>query len=154
MKFCSIIGYIKKHYGLGYCQSHYHQTSTRKAIYKKWRETDYRRLYAKKYRNSVKGKISNKKANIKYYDKLLGKLESIFNMSPSQIKHALKAWGDYIKTTGKCAICDITHVPFDAHHILYRNKFPEMSLDKNNGVCLCIPCHSTFHDLNGWRYEN
>lgn len=33
----------------------------------------------------------------------------------------------------------------NAHHILYRTENPKLSLNLNNGISLCIPCHKELH---------
>lgn len=41
-----------------------------------------------------------------------------------------------------CALCGIKGGQLQAHHIKTREKYPELTLDENNGITLCKECHT------------
>ncbi len=68
-----------------------------------------------------------------------------FKITVSQYKWALKSWADTIKKLQgkKCAVCNNTSD--EIHHIFYRSLYPELSLNINNGVPLCLTHHYEVH---------
>lgn len=40
-----------------------------------------------------------------------------------------------------CALCGIKGGKMQVHHIKTREKYPELTLDENNGITLCKGCH-------------
>ncbi len=124
---CKVNECNEKHSSIGYCGLHYRQ----------W----FRKTYPEKLL----------KNHIRYIKKCAG----LFDMSHSKYGHANTAWSNTIKKNDDyiCKICGVfgTSKTLIAHHILYRHKYPEKSLDIDNGVTLCEDCHKDFHHLNGWR---
>lgn len=43
-----------------------------------------------------------------------------------------------------CKNCSSTE-NLNSHHIQPKAEFPELSLDLNNGITLCLDCHSEIH---------
>ncbi len=58
-------------------------------------------------------------------------------------------WSKTIKKrdNDKCQICG--NKADVSHHILFKAKFPELSLNENNGITLCNIHHNEIHCLNG-----
>ena len=116
--------------------------------------------YRKKKRISSKIYREKNQAKIKQYrkDHALDRLRDIkknnaylgdiHNMSGTMYKYANVNWARFIKKSGKCAYCESTDT-LNAHHILSKSKFPSLALSENNGIPLCVTCHSTHHSLNG-----
>lgn len=48
-----------------------------------------------------------------------------------------------------CQICFQKGGKLHAHHLYNWASFPEKRFDINNGICLCIKCHRTFHSIYG-----
>lgn len=73
----------------------------------------------------------------------------MFNLSSRGYGHALASWSRAVKerdslTCGICSIDDINS-KMRSHHLLYKNTHPLLSLNVNNGITLCIPCHNELH---------
>jgi hypothetical protein len=45
----------------------------------------------------------------------------------------------------KCKRCGIYDEHIHTHHIASRARRPDLKLDLNNGMCLCISCHAWVH---------
>jgi len=63
-------------------------------------------------------------------------------------KLALKQWGRFIKQRDNyiCQLCgENDRTILEAHHIKHRSKHPELEFDYNNGITLCLRCHSLQH---------
>lgn len=54
-----------------------------------------------------------------------------------------KSWRTYILTRDKytCQMCGSDGGRLEAHHIKPKARFPELTLDPNNGITLCYYCH-------------
>ena len=171
-RICKIIDCNDKYRSIGYCNRHYtrlrmhgdisyvdpHFThsknySGRKPISvnreqtKEWIKNNiehikkYRRDYYKKNTSEILG----------YMRKRLEKLGNDLNMDSFQVSMALRAWARIIKSRdNQCKICSHKE-NLIAHHILYKNKYPESFLEVYNGVTLCKDCHYDYHKLNGWK---
>lgn len=50
-----------------------------------------------------------------------------------------------------CKMCRRRGIALQAHHILPYSKFPEFSLNKKNGVALCLRCHDMIRKRE-WLY--
>lgn len=108
----------------------------------------------KKYINSPKGKESQKKYKkehpeilLKANKNLLDKLGKIFDMNRVEYNFALISWSKTVKNRDnhECQICG-SKENIQAHHILHKMKYPELSLNINNGITLCEkPCHYEVH---------
>lgn len=125
--------------------------------------TPERKAQRKEYRSSVEAKMKIKKWDDKHPDyrkeynqtnpkiilksqkKYLEKLGSKFNQSMFEYKIALRTWGKVIKNRDKtCVICGSTD-KIEAHHIIHRSKYPELSFLENNGITLCKTHHYEVH---------
>lgn len=72
-----------------------------------------------------------------------------FELSIKQYKYALLDWSKTIKKTSGncCAVCGSTD-KLHSHHILHKAKYPELSLNVNNGIPLCKQHHDEVHLKN------
>ena len=68
-------------------------------------------------------------------------------------RKALQAWSRLIRVDGECAVCQRTD-HLQAHHLLFKERYPEYSLEPMNGLCLCPKCHRfgkySFHKNPMW----
>ncbi len=122
----------KKKYNAEYRKRNYEQIRQQKRIY----DRKYERI---------------NKDNRRLKDlKLLRLQAKPFNLSSYEFKHLLQIWSICVrkKDNYKCQIC--LNDSKESHHIIFRNKFPSMSLILNNGISLCVPCHKEIHKLNGY----
>lgn len=92
----------------------------------------------------------NPQVALKSLKKQLKKIGKRINMGSYKYQYALQSWSASIKKGNKCGVCDFSGGVI-AHHILYKNKYPELSLNINNGISLCKKCHYEIHKLSGWR---
>ncbi len=77
----------------------------------------------------------------------LTKLGFPHKLSPFAYRHALTAWSKTIKKLGN-GLCQLCPNPATvAHHIIHKSKYPGLSLNVNNGIPLCNPCH---YECHGW----
>lgn len=77
----------------------------------------------------------------------LNRLSIPFKLTAMQYKRALMAWAKVIKKRDKsCLVCG-TNDGLDAHHIIHRSKYPELSFVENNGAMLCGIHHKEAHGM-------
>jgi len=158
MKICSIEGCNEKHRGKGFCTIHY------KKYYRKnnkeklrqdgieYRENNKTRIsilksnwYLKNREQILKYNHDNPEINLKCKQKIWKKMGNLLNMASHIFRYALDSWSRVIrKRDKKCQLCGSTK-ELVAHHILYKSKFPELSLNINNGITLCKKCHLETH---------
>ena len=125
--------------------------------------------YTSKYLNDNKDKIA--KRSKRYYLKNQNKLvaysiqyqkensESILKsnkirmnelgiklgMNERIYRNALFTWSRIIrKDSNGCVICG-SYEKLNAHHLLFKRHFPELSLNTNNGIVLCHNHHMELH---------
>jgi len=122
-----------------------------------------KRLYNIAYRKKNRGKITAKrqeylrnwehtnrfKRNLKDF-KMLSKQALVHKLTHFEYKRRLQAWSIIVRYNFKnrCAVCFAPSK--DSHHIIFRNKYPELSFNLNNGISLCSICHKEIHKLNGY----
>ena len=83
------------------------------------------------------------KSKMKYFKKI-GKL---FDLDSEHYHEAIKSWSKSIKSRDKkCTICG--NETENAHHLLYIRFNPQLSLNLNNGIGLCLKCHNEVHGKN------
>jgi len=70
-------------------------------------------------------------------------------MTSLEYSYAQNAWSGVVRKRDMycqyCGLVENTH----ANHIFYKNKYPKICLNINNGITLCNNCHKEFHRLNG-----
>ena len=132
-RFCSLEECNEIHEAKNFCKKHYKQYN-RKLNRKHYK--NYDRNYHKKHPEI--GLRSNKKRLIK--------LGEQFNMNHFEYQYALNSWSKTIKKLDNymCKNCDSIH-NLNAHHIMPKKDFPELSLNLENGITLCEYCHSLTH---------
>jgi 5-methylcytosine-specific restriction endonuclease McrA len=123
---------------------------------RKYGKTDQHKLNMKKYRSNPKVQKQNAKYNKKwaednpdlviqnnqrYMKKLAGKTDLTWTMFMSQ----LKGWAKIIQTdcNEECQICGEKST--QAHHIIHKSLYPQLSFNRNNGIALCDDCHYEVH---------
>jgi len=162
-RICSIDNCNNIHQSLGLCKSHYdkqrHKNNPeydkkRSKIYRKNNLNKCKETQRKYYRNNLKKyKDNNKKWRMNNPEKLLEnskrylkKLGKLFDMSSNEYRYTLQNWSKTIRKldNNMCKNCDSIK-NLNAHHIMPKNKFPELSLDLDNGVILCKKCHEQTH---------
>lgn len=156
---CDLEECEEKHYGKGYCKEHYKEhylqlpevKARNKIIRVIWNEEN-------KYKIKKQKKEYHKKNLLKflgYQKKYIAQQGKDLGMTSSQFGFALRVWSESVKKRDNytCQICKFkdVQIKLNAHHILYKNRHPELALDVNNGVTLCLDCHYYYHKLNGWK---
>jgi 5-methylcytosine-specific restriction endonuclease McrA len=58
-----------------------------------------------------------------------------------------KAWRKAVfeRDNYTCQICGTRGVKLHAHHLMPRSVLPDKTLDPNNGIAVCVPCHKVLH---------
>lgn len=94
--------------------------------------------YAKEHYNPQR----QLQANIRHIKKYSVKLK----LPDKKFKYALVAWSKLVreKDQKKCQICGSTKRIY-AHHIFEKSKYPQLSLNPNNGITLCYIHHQQTH---------
>ena len=73
----------------------------------------------------------------------------------SELKNSsdYKAWrmAVYTRDGFICRACKQEGLRLEAHHILQRSQFPELTLSVDNGITLCISCHRKAHSKRVFR---
>lgn len=80
--------------------------------------------------------------------RLIHKLAKPFNLNDSEFKETLRAWSEKIRKENPFCFCG--NPCKISHHIIFKKIMPELSLNLNNGIALCVPCHKEIHKLNGY----
>lgn len=130
----------------------------------KKRAKEYRKEYEQipeviekrlKYSQSPKCKEIKKKWSNEHPEKRLEsakkhleKYGKIFDMTSLEYSYVQRIWSKMVRKDKVCQYCG-SDKKVHAHHIFYKNKYPELALNPNNGIPLCTPCHKEFHRLNG-----
>lgn len=55
-------------------------------------------------------------------------------------RKADEAWSKEVRSAGCCSYCGTTN-NLDAHHILVKERYPELRHEVFNGICLCKKHH-------------
>ena len=61
----------------------------------------------------------------------------------NELRRELREWSRDVlmRDNFTCVMCHSVGTRLEAHHIKKFSDYPELRLDINNGVTLCIPCH-------------
>ena len=86
--------------------------------------------------------LSIMKRHFEKYGKILGFPDWV------QFNYALKSWSSTIKKQFNNQFQCCPNQAEISHHILYKSKYPALSLNVNNGIALCKKCHNEVH---GWK---
>jgi len=86
---------------------------------------------------------------LKSKKKTIGKIGRIFDKSFDSMYFALKSWSKSVRKrdNNQCQICGI--MSDHAHHIFHKRFYPQLALNLNNGISLCIKCHNESHSKRG-----
>lgn len=84
---------------------------------------------------------------LKSYLKRMKILSDINKLSLNDYIFALISWSKTIKKRDKvCQVCG-SFDKLNAHHILYKSTYPQLSLNPNNGITLCKQHHYETHGI-------
>lgn len=130
-EFCSINDCNEKYFAKDLCKRHYNIQP-----YIKKKDCEASRKW--KLRNLDRVVINN--------TRYLEKIGRILNLTSSQYNFAINIWAKIVKyrDNNKCVICGSIE-NLNAHHIIYRKDYPELSLNVNNGITLCVDNHNEVH---------
>lgn len=69
----------------------------------------------------------------------------------THIEPALNTWIKNVKLRDNrtCRVCGKQQKFMIAHHLNSWNAFPALRVDLENGICLCVECHDSFHKIYG-----
>ena len=103
----------------------------------------------RQYKKQKEWQKNNPKKMLISYKRHLEKCAIPFKLPYWKYRMALLLWGKSVKKSlsEKCIVCGSTD-KLNAHHILYKALYPELSLNINNGVPLCKEHHLEVHKLN------
>jgi len=113
------------------------------------------REHYKQYRINNKEKVSAgikkwKKANpekvLQKQIKHLNKIGSNFNLNWWEFTRVLMVWAQAIRKQNNLCFCG--QVAVHSHHIIHKAKYPQLSLNLNNGIALCLQHHNEAHEKN------
>lgn len=104
-----------------------------------WRKNNPERY--KELLQKTRKKYSLRNTIQRYFQYLeYGKLHKL---TSSQFFHALEGWKKLVKQRDKFCFCG--EKTEHAHHIFPKAKYPELALNLNNGIGLCIQHHNEPH---------
>ena len=120
---------------------------------KEWKQKNKDKIRKNYYQNKDKIREQMKKyrqthpeIKLRGHIKYLKKYAIHFQLPHYGYQYSLMSWSKTIKKQDDkaCQICGSTD-KLHAHHILEKKHFPELSLNPNNGITLCVPCHNQTH---------
>lgn len=107
-----------------------------------------RKCFSVRYSRIMKGvrnlKISGEKSHF-----WKGGITPVHKMDRLSSEHNIWRVAVFKRDGFKCQVCGIKKTPLNAHHKKAFCDFPELRLDINNGITLCIKCHKEEHEKNG-----
>jgi len=73
-------------------------------------------------------------------------LASELKLSFKEYRHALKLFNQIVreKKGNYCGVCSSTY-KVTVHHLFFKGFYPRLSLNPENGIPLCLICHSQVH---------
>jgi len=136
-------------YVLSVKSNEYHNKRKNDPEYNEKLKIRYKKSYQKHRKKRLKLQKEYNKTHpeqrlnsIKLYLKKLGKN---FDMTINEYMYAHNSWSKSIKVRDKvCQICN-SKKHLNSHHIFYKNSYPQLSLNINNGIVLCVSCHGELH---------
>jgi len=126
----------------------YNHSENRKKQLQSKEYKEKKATYDKNYSRTSHGKLTRLKANRKQLQTLVNRLKEArlcktFTMF--EFQYAIRTWAKYIIIRDKnCQTCG-SKENLIAHHLFYKAMYPELSLNENNGICLCKECHYELH---------
>ena len=110
---------------------------------------DKRREYYQKNKDKIREyHQKNPEIRLKANKRLITKLARKCKVTIEVYMYALMAWSKNIKKIYPvCQYCGSNH-ELNSHHIIHKAKYPELSLNVNNGITLCSQCHYEVHGKN------
>lgn len=114
--------------------------------WQKWylKNKDTRSKYSKEYHKN------HPEVGLKSSIKQLKRCAMPFKIDHMKYRSGLMSWSNTVKKLygKKCVVCGSTD-KLHAHHILHKAKYPELSLNVNNGIPLCKQHHDEVHLRRG-----
>ena len=89
---------------------------------------------------------------MEFWKRWNGNLGLMLGLNAIEYKAALMKWGKFVKNAyeNMCAVCGSDKY-LEAHHLISRAKYPELSLNLNNGIALCKQHH---REVEGKRFRS
>lgn len=117
-----------------------------------WKCTQCNYIWSASYRDIKKKPYKLNEFNYQSVCRVCqNKRKNINYISPKKIIE----WSKFIKSeyNNQCQKCGDT-IKLQSHHINNKRDNPTLTLEKNNGICLCFECHKKFHNIFGKRKTN
>lgn len=117
---------------------------------------EHHNLIMKKHRAKPEVKKQNAEYNKKYQQENpdivlknirnhLNRLGKHHDLKWHQFLDQLRGWSEIIHKDNN-ETCQICFEPSqEAHHILHKSKYPQLTFNRNNGIALCQKCHNQAH---------
>jgi len=116
-----------------------------KERYQKRAKINYRKNHAFRLEYSKKWREKNPQYLMEQGRRCLAKQASKIKFTECAYRYALHEWSKLIKKRGN-GLCQVCFQPaLHSHHIFHRRYYPELSLNINNGIPLCVPHHKEAH---------
>lgn len=123
---------------------------------------------ARKRRDNGRARLKKRKARVREDARRKARKER--RAKKAAPRQALSAWAREVVSCGACAVCGVgVHrkldkkgrpklnkkgmpilVPLHAHHLLPKERYPELRCEPMNGICLC-PLHHKFDKYSAHR---
>lgn len=151
----------KQLYDIKYRELHEeHRRKLAKNYYQKFQDylIDKSKIYYQENKEHVKQRVrktnkiwskNNPEKRLEINIRYLRRLGKPFNLTSYGYQYSLIHWSAAIKKLDNymCKLCD-SRENLNAHHIMPKSEYPELSLDLDNGITLCVKCHETTHGFN------
>lgn len=118
----------------------YHTHKSQRNEYDRKRsKTEHRKSQIRNYKETNSNKV------VQWTINRYKRLGVTLNLSYKDVMIALVGWSKSIKK--RCNnLCQICGSPADhSHHIIPKSKYPQLSLNLNNGIALCLKHHNEVH---------
>lgn len=110
----------------------------------------------KPQRQTPEGKIKHCETVKRFYKKhpekaiqnknrIFKKLGDKINMTLSQVKWYLLRWSQAVRNRDNNICQNCNGIAVNSHHIIHKKNYPQLMLNKNNGISLCKKCHDECH---------
>lgn len=159
---CSIESCNNKYHAKGFCDKHYlrfkiHGDPLKVLSVREHSDVCQIEKCDKKYKTNglcsyhwgMKYHKDHPEVVLKSNKKRLEKLGNTFNIISNEYLYAIQSWAAVGKKRDKykCQVCGTsgTSKTLHGHHILHKSLYPQLSLNLNNHITLCIKCHEETH---------
>jgi len=142
--FCSVKGCDNIHNSRGYCKKHIRRFKKYGDPLITFKNMDHSSTCnIEECNNNFYG---NDLCKFHYDIKYCERFGKIFDLSSFNYNAAIVGWAKLIKIrdNNECQVCRDTE-NIQSHHIFHKIKYPELSLNENNGITLCKDHHYESH---------